>query len=111
MKNYIQPGKVITLTAPKALASGDGFKVGDLFAVAAADAENGAEVEGATLGVYELPKATTDDISLGAKLYWDDAEGEVTTDDAEGANMAVGVAIEAAGNPSSLVRVRLNGSF
>lgn len=111
MRNYIQRGETITLSAPAALSSGQGFVVGAIFAVATTDAENGGEVEGLTTGVVELPKATTDDVSLGAKLYWDDAEGELTTDDAEGANMAVGVAIEAAGNPSSLVRVRLNGSF
>ncbi len=35
MKNYVQPGNAITLTAPYAVASGDGLLVGSIFGVAA----------------------------------------------------------------------------
>ena len=37
MKNYVQPGNTITLTAPYAVTSGDGFLVGSIFGVAAGD--------------------------------------------------------------------------
>ena len=35
MKNYVQPGNTITLTAPYAVVSGDGLLVGSIFGVAA----------------------------------------------------------------------------
>ena len=41
MKTYVQPGNTITLTAPYAVASGDGLLVGSIFGVAAG-AANGA---------------------------------------------------------------------
>ena len=40
MKNFVQPGSTITLTAPYAVASGDGLLVGAIFGVAAGDAAN-----------------------------------------------------------------------
>ena len=60
MKNFIQPGDTLTLTAPAALSSGDGFQVGSIFAVACADAESGASVEGATKGVFDLTKTSAE---------------------------------------------------
>ena len=45
MKNYVQPGNVVTLIAPANVKSGDGVLVGSLFGVAAYDALIGAEVE------------------------------------------------------------------
>jgi predicted RecA/RadA family phage recombinase len=38
MKNFVQPGNTITLTAPYAVASGDGLLVGYIFGVAAGTA-------------------------------------------------------------------------
>jgi len=38
MKNFVQPGKTITLTAPYAVTSGDGLLVGSVFGVAAGTA-------------------------------------------------------------------------
>ena len=35
MKNYVQPGNTITLTAPYTVASGDGLLVGSIFGIAA----------------------------------------------------------------------------
>ena len=41
MKNYVQPGNTITLTAPYAVASGDGLLVGSIFGVASGTAALG----------------------------------------------------------------------
>jgi len=38
MKNYVQPGKTITLAAPYAVSAGDGLLVGAIFGVATASA-------------------------------------------------------------------------
>ncbi|MBF0246826.1 MAG: DUF2190 family protein [Alphaproteobacteria bacterium] len=109
MKNYIQSGDTLTLSAPYDVTGGGGLKVGSIFAVAAADALTGAEVEGVTKGVFELPKTSALAISIGDKLYWDDAAKEVNKT-ATG-NTLIGVAVTAAANPSATVQVRLNGSF
>jgi len=108
MKNYIQAGENITTQAPAAVVSGAGVLIGDLFGIANNDAESGATVVLSTTGVYELPKVSTDAITVGASLYWDDAAELVTTDDATGTNPFIGYAVSAAANPSSAVNVRLS---
>lgn len=108
MKNFIQCGETITLAAPYDVLSGAGFLVGDVFAVASYDALSGANVEGVTEGVFELPKAAGA-ISQGAKVYWNDTNKNVTTT-ALGATL-IGVATVAAANGDTTAYIRLNGSF
>ncbi len=74
MKNYIQPGNVLTLTMPTAVKSGEGILVGALFGVAGTDGASGAVVECAVTGVYDLPKAAGA-ITQGQAIYWDTAAG------------------------------------
>lgn len=71
MKNFVQEGKTITVTAPAAVTSGQLVVVGSIVGVAAFDAASGAEVEVTVEGVFELPKVATDVIAQGDKLYWD----------------------------------------
>lgn len=107
-KNYLQPGNVVTLTAPVGgVTSGDGVVVGNLFAVATADAEAGAEFEGALSGVWELPKAAGA-IDEGAKVWWDTSPGNVVNATQAGA-YPIGVAVKAAATNDATVRVRLDG--
>lgn len=107
MRNYVQPGNVVTLTAPAALSSGDGVLVGDLFGVASFDAASGAPVECAIVGVYRLPKETPLAISQGAAVYWDDAAKVITT--TAGGNTLIGNAITAATSAATHALVRLSG--
>lgn len=109
MKNYVQTGDNLTLTAPYAVDSGDGALVGSIFGVCASDAESGDEVDIVTVGVFELPKTSALAIAIGDKLYWDDT-AKVVNKTSSG-NTLVGVAVTAAVNPSATVNVRLNGSF
>jgi predicted RecA/RadA family phage recombinase len=111
MKNFVQPGENITLTAAAAASSGDGVLVGSLFGIAAVDAEVGDNLVLVTSGVFEMPKPATDVLAVGDPVYWDDAATLATADDDTGNNPKIGVAVTAAGNPSSSVRVRLNGTF
>ncbi|GAA0569518.1 DUF2190 family protein [Caenispirillum bisanense] len=105
MRNFVQAGSVLTLPAPYAVASGTGFLVGSLFAVAASDAATGAEVEGCTQGVYLLPKVAGEAWAIGAKVYWDDAAKTCTTVATD--NTLIGVAVQA--GAGSTGTVRLNG--
>ncbi len=108
-KNYLQPGKTITLTAPYDVPSGGGLLVGSIFGVAQGDAENGAEVEAHLVGVHTLAKTSALAIAVGDLIYWDD-DNKVVNKTAT-AQKLVGVAVSAAANPSDSVEVRLNGAF
>lgn len=110
MKNFIQPGEIITATAPSGgILSGAGLLAGSLFGIAATTQAEGAPVELATTGVFDLPKVSTDTFAFGARVYWDAAAGECTSDDED--NPLIGIAVVAAGSGVGILRVRLNGSF
>jgi predicted RecA/RadA family phage recombinase len=108
MKNFIQDGNVLPLTAPRAVAAGEGFQVGSLFAVATAAAASSAAVEGCITGVYSLTKVSAQAWTVGAAIYWDNTAFNCTT--TVGSNKLIGYAVEAAVNPSSTGIVRLSGN-
>lgn len=110
MKNFIQPGNVLTLTAPADVSSGDVVVVGDIIGVAAYDAASGSEVEVSVVGVYELPKAA-EALTQGAGLFWNGTGVTAAEDDGGTPATAysfVGHAIEAAAEAAATVRVRLS---
>jgi predicted RecA/RadA family phage recombinase len=111
MKNYVQPGNTITLTAPYAVTSGDGLLVGSIFGVAAGTAGLGDPVETALEGVYDLKKVASQAWAAGDKIYWDNTAKNTTK--TLTSNTLIGVATEAvAGGATDLIgRVRLNGAF
>lgn len=109
MKNYIQPGNTLTLTAPAEITSGAVVAVGSIIGVANGDAANGAPVDVDTVGVFRLPKVSALAIAAGDVVYYDSATGLVNK--TASGNTKLGVATEAADNPSADVAVRLNGSF
>ena len=108
MRNHVQRGETLSLTAPYAVAAGAGLLVGSLFAVATSAADNAAAVEGATCGVYDLAKVSAQAWTVGAKIYWDDTARLCTT--VSTSNTLIGAAVAAATNPSATGRVRLNGT-
>ncbi|WP_242221690.1 DUF2190 family protein [Shinella zoogloeoides] len=109
MKNFVQMGDTLTLTAPYAVASGAGALVGSIFGVATGTVASGDEGEFKTTGVFDLAKTSALAISVGDKVYWDNTNKEVNK--TASGNTLVGVATTAAANPSATVNVRLNGSF
>ena len=106
--NYRQAGETITLSAPSGgILSGQGFVTGAIFAVAASDAIEGAEVEGNTVGVWMLPKAAGV-IAEGARVWWNDTLKVVVN--ATGAGFfPIGVAVGGAADADATVNVRLDG--
>lgn len=111
MKNFVQPGNTLTLTAPYAVSSGDGLLVGSIFGVAAGTAALGEAVEAALTGVYDLKKVASQAWAAGDKVYWDNTAKEATKTTTS--NTLIGVAVVAvAGGAGDVVgRVRLNASF
>ncbi|TGQ69523.1 DUF2190 family protein [Mesorhizobium sp. M00.F.Ca.ET.186.01.1.1] len=113
-KNYIQPGNTITwtnedVTGAVDVASGDGVVAGSLFGVAQTDIAIGDDGELALIGVWELPKVSAQAWTFGQRIYWVAASGEATT--TAGSNKLIGVAVEAADNPSATGKVRLSAAF
>lgn len=105
MKNYIQKGDTITITAPAAITSGSGVLIGSLFGVAATDADTGADVAISTVGVFDLPKeATTATFTVGDPVEWAAMNKRVAALD-EGERVGVVVAIAGATAPSVAVRL------
>jgi predicted RecA/RadA family phage recombinase len=111
MKNYVQPGNTIPLTAPYDVASGDGLLVGSIFGVATGAALNSEAIEAALVGVFDLKKVGSQAWAVGDKIYWDNTAKETTKTTTS--NTLIGVAIEAVGSGAgeTIGRVRLNASF
>ncbi|KAA1052958.1 DUF2190 family protein [Azospirillum argentinense] len=109
MKNFIQSGNLIEVTAPAGgVTSGDGTVIGSLFGIAGSSAVEGTSVTIATKGVFELPKLSTAILATGGKVSWD---ADNSRCDAPGTGKyPIGVAVEAAGNGTSTVKVRLDGT-
>jgi predicted RecA/RadA family phage recombinase len=105
-KNYVQPGRLLTVPAPTGGAvSGAPVLIGSLFGVAQHDAAEGADLEILTEEVVELPKATPLAIDLGDRLFWNTTDSVL--DKTATAQLCVGVAVVAAASADTLVRVKL----
>ncbi|MCB5412352.1 DUF2190 family protein [Pseudogemmobacter faecipullorum] len=108
-KNFIQRGWTVSVPAPRDVLSGELVVVGVLAGVAQHDAASGTPVEINTEGVFALKKTSAQAWTVGAAIYATPSTGICGTAATAG-NLLVGVAIEAAANPSETGVVRLNGS-
>jgi predicted RecA/RadA family phage recombinase len=109
MKNYVQEGSVVTLTAPYNVASGAGAKIGSIIAIACSTIASGVTGEFKTDGVFTVNKTSAQAWTEGLKIYWDDTAKEFTS--TSSSNTLCGVAVAAAANPTATGVLRLNGSF
>lgn len=80
MKNYLEAGNTVVVTAPYDVAAGEFVVVGNLYGVAVAAALSGAPVVLNRGGVYELPKTTGTAWTQGQKLFWDTGTKKFTHD-------------------------------
>lgn len=110
MKNYIQEGEYMTLTAPYARSSGEGALVGALFGVAVADVANGEEGSFCTEGIFTLAKNTGSNTggAQGAKAYWDASTKKVTAVATN--NTLVGCFANTCADGDATANVRTNGT-
>lgn len=109
MKNFVQRGDAIDITAAAAVLSGGVVLAGAMIGIASTNAEIGEKFALNVTGVYELPKVAALAIAVGDVVYWDSATKVVTK--TAGGNTKLGVATTAAANPSPTVNVRLSGAF
>jgi predicted RecA/RadA family phage recombinase len=111
MKNFVQKGETLTLTAPYAVSSGGGALVGSIFGVAATDVASGEEGEFQVQGVFDLIRISggTTGWTQGTLIYWDNSSKAITK--TASGNKLIGVAVKAAADGDATGRVRLNGAF
>jgi predicted RecA/RadA family phage recombinase len=106
MKNYIQPGDAIDVAAPVGgVVSGRGVMIGSLFGISSVTAAAAEMVSIDVEGVFSVAKLSTDVMAVGAKVNWNDTTKQLQN--AAGDLAAVATVVEAAGNPSSVVKVKL----
>lgn len=109
MKTFVQRGNVLSLAPAADVASGVGYLFGtSLFGVATGTVASGATGEFITEGVVTIAKTSALAISVGDRLFWDATNKCVNK--TLTAQQCVGIAVEAAANPSATVAMKL-GSF
>jgi predicted RecA/RadA family phage recombinase len=109
MKNYLQPGKSITVPAPVGgTVSGKLCIIGSLVGIAATTELAAADVALDTEGVFQYAKTSALAIAVGDKLYYD-AANDVLNKTSSG-NTLVGIATKAAANPSETVEFKLGAT-
>ena len=108
MTNYVKKGDTVTRTAPSGgVVSGTAYLIGSLLVVAQTTKAQGESFEGLAVGVVTLPKATGEAWTEGAKLYWDNNAGNVTT--TSSGNSLIGCADAGADSSATRGNVRLDG--
>lgn len=106
MKNYVQAGDTLTLDPGATVAAGTGRLFGAaLFGVACVDAVSGTASAFQCRGVVDIAKTSALAISVGDRLFWDATNSVVNKTTT--AQQQVGIAVEAAANPSSTVKMLL----
>jgi len=107
---FIHEGATIDYTPGADVAAGAVVVQGELVGVAVraipANTLGALSVD----GVFDFPKATGGGtaITAGAQLYWAAIPQTATTDDAAGANKAIGKCVLAAADGDATVRARLS---
>lgn len=106
MITYKQEGEVLTLTPAAAVAAGGGYLFGtSLFGVAINPVVINTPGEFLTEGVVTIGKTAALAIAVGDRVYW--VPGTSLVDKTAAAQQCVGIAVEAAANPSATVTIKL----
>ena len=110
MKNRVSPGNTQNVVAPVGgMVSGLVYFFGAMFGVSSNTNVAGDIGVIYTQGVFNLPKVSAQAWTVGVPIYWDPAALLATT--VVTAAYKIGVATDAAVNPSATGNVRLNSSF
>lgn len=105
MRNLVSSGETVTTVAPRAVPSGGGLQIGDLFGIAGTAAATGGRVVMHTEGVYLLPKASALALTVGQTVAWSESDQAVHAP-ASGL-LRIGQAVEVAPAGTVAVKVRL----
>lgn len=110
MKNFVQEGELLPVTAAAAIVAGEVVAVGGLIGVARSKAAIGEQVTVKRRGVFNnMPKTTGTAWAYGDKLYWNSSTNKFTT--AASGNALVGLAAAAADSADATGSVLLTGQI
>lgn len=106
--NFIQPGKVLDLTAPAGgVVAGNGYLIGSIFVVAQNTKAQGETFQGMRVGVHRLAKTSGVAFTAGAKVSFDTAT--LATLAPASTKVPIGSAAKAAAGGDATVDVVLDG--
>ena len=103
---YVMSGDVIDYVAGSAVTSGQVLLIGGRVGVALAAIASGATGAVRMLGIFTIAKLSSDVVTVGAALYWDNTNSRMTLTSA--GNTLAGLATAAAGNGVTTVEISIN---
>lgn len=103
---YVMSGEVIDYVAGSAISSGQVLLIGVRIGVALGAIANGATGAVRMLGIFTIAKLSTDVVTQGAALYWDNTNSRLTT--TASGNTLAGYATAAAGSGATTVEIAIN---
>jgi len=105
MPRFVQHGDVVPFTAAADLAAGAIVVAGDLVGMNTHPVKSGEVGALQVEGVIEVNKLSTDNATVGVKLYWDATNARATT--TASSHKLLGYAVVAAGNGVANVLAKL----
>jgi predicted RecA/RadA family phage recombinase len=95
MKNFVQPGNVVSISAPKAMASGEGILIGKLFGISTKATTAAGVIEMLIEGVVSMKKAAgLGAFNEGDAVTFDSVSQTIVASGTAGAHV-VGLCVEA----------------
>jgi len=99
MKNYVQHGDTLTLTAPTGgVVAGLPYLIGAIFGVAAETVAEGLPFDLRRSGVVKLPKKSGEAWAEGDALYWDNVALALTKTAGSLKKVAIATAVAVTGD-------------
>lgn len=109
MKNFIADDCMFTAPAPANVTKDVPLLMGTLFVIPSSTQLSGELCSFVKRGKVKVPKVTSQAwATVGAKVYWDDTNKNVTT--TSSGNSLIGAVAEAAGSADTVGYVLLNGT-
>lgn len=107
MARYIEAGDTIDFVASANVTAGGVVVIGNsIVGVAPRDVASGGTGAVTINGVFEMPKDSAANLSVGASVYWNATSGTITT--VASGSVACGKVIKAAGSGTLTALVKIN---
>lgn len=109
MRNFIQPGRTVDLTAPSGgVVAGNGYKIGSFIGFAGTSAAQGLPFALHVEGIYDATAegaGSGQDLAEGDTVYWDNTNKRMTK--TASGNTKAGLCCAAKATTATVVRVKL----